>query len=259
MRSTHPIDFGVTAPDYAAHRRPFAPELYARLHQFGIGIAGQRVLDLATGTGLLARPLAQAGCRVIGVDVSLALLRHSRSLDAPTAGTFYAAARAERLPFASDSFDAVVAGQCWHWFDRTTAPAEIRRVLVPVGKVAAVYQTHIPLPGSVAEATEQLILCHRPSWRHANSTGINGQVLRDLQSHGFTSIESFSFDITEPFTREDWRGLVRTWSAVGASLPAQSLADFDREHAALLAHWPEPLLIPHRVFAAVATCGPVGI
>jgi ubiquinone/menaquinone biosynthesis C-methylase UbiE len=252
VTSSIPIDFGATARDYAVHRRPFAAELYARLRHLGIGLAGQRVLDLAAGTGLLGRPLARAGCRVIGVDVSAELLSQARAMDGPLR-TGHAVARAERLPFASASFDVVLAGQCWHWFDRTTAPAEVRRVLVAGGKVAAVYQTHIPLPRSVAEATEQLILRHRPSWRHANSTGINGQVLRDLQSHGFTSIESFSFDITEPFMREDWRGIVRTWSAVGASLSAGALADFDREHAAMLESWPEPLLIPHRLFAAVAT------
>jgi hypothetical protein len=146
----------------------------------------------------------------------------------------------------------VTVAQCWHWFDRELAPREIFRVLRPTGSVAVVYQTHIPMPGSVAEATEQLILKHRPGWRHANSTGLNGQVLRDLQACGFIGIESFSFDIKANLTREQWRGFIRTTSPVGASMSPDQIERFDREHEALLGNWPEILAIPHRVFAAVA-------
>ena len=51
------IDFGRTTDDYAAHRVEFAPELFDRLQRLGAGLAGQRVLDLGAGTGLMARPL----------------------------------------------------------------------------------------------------------------------------------------------------------------------------------------------------------
>ena len=142
--------------------------------------------------------------------------------------------------------------QCWHWFDRALAPREIFRVLRPQGAVAVVYQTYIPMPGSAAEATERLILRHRPGWRHANSTGLNGQVLRDLQSCGFTGIESFSFDIEVHLTHEQWRGFIRTTSPVGASMPPEQIAQFDREHEAMLTNWSATLAIPHRVFAAIA-------
>src|SRR5439155_8355217 len=137
-------------------------------------------------------------------------------------------------PLRDEAFDVVTAAQCWHWFDRHTAPGEILRVLKPGGRVAVIYQTYIPLPGSTPARTEQLILAHRPSWRHANSTGINGQVLRDLQISGFGEIESFSFDLEIPFTRESWRGYIRTTSAVGASMSCQQLSRFDTEHASLL-------------------------
>jgi hypothetical protein len=109
------------------------------------------------------------------------------------------------------------------------------------------------MPGSVAEATEKLILQFSPNWRHANSTGINGQALRDLQAAGFGDIESFSFDMVEPFTRDQWAGYIRTTSSVGASMSPQTLAEFDREHIGLLKRFAEPIRIPHRIFAAVAT------
>jgi len=108
------------------------------------------------------------------------------------------------------------------------------------------------MPGSIAETTERLILKHRPGWRHANSTGLNGQVLRDLQAGGFIRIETFSFDIDVPLTREQWRGFIRTTSPVGASMSPEQIARFDRDHETVLEDSPAMLMIPHRVFAAIA-------
>jgi len=73
-----------------------------------------------------------------------------------------------------------------------------------------------------------------------------------MQLAGFEQIESFSFDHPESYSREEWRGLIRTTSAVGGSLTPERVAAFDREHAGMLREWPEKLAVPHRVFAAVA-------
>lgn len=239
-----PVDFSRTTDDYVRYRRPFAEELFQRLRGFGIGQAGQSVLDIGAGTGLLSTALAQRGCRVVAADRELAMMRH-----APIAHRLVAIA--EALPFAAGTFDVVTTSQSWHWFDREVAPREMLRVLRPGGRVAVVYQMYLPLPGNVAEATEGLILRHR-RWRHANSAGIHGPVLRKLHIAGFSEIESFSFDETFQFTRRQWRGFIRTISAVGASMSPPHLAQFDREHAELLTDWPEPLVVPHRIFVAVA-------
>jgi len=240
------IDFGKTAGDYSRYRVPFAPRLFERLREYGIGLAGQRILDVGAGTGLLGDELKRRGALVSLIDASAELLRASIS------GARRIVARAESLPLASETFDAVTAAQCWHWFDRESAPREILRVLRPDGHIAVIYQTYIPLPGSVAAATESLILRHRPGWRHANSAGINGQVLRDLQMRGFDQIESFSFDVPIEFRHESWLGYIRTTSAVGASMSTTKLSAFEVEHRSLLEKFPEPLTIPHRVFAVIA-------
>ena len=52
-------DFGKTAVDYGKHRAGFPSELFDRLAAMGIGRAGARTLDLGTGTGTIARSLAQ--------------------------------------------------------------------------------------------------------------------------------------------------------------------------------------------------------
>jgi hypothetical protein len=72
---------------------------------------------------------------------------------------------------------------------------------------------------------------------------------------GFTGLETFSFDLVIPYSHEAWRGRLRACSGVGASLPAAAVERFDAEVGDLLrARFPiEPVEVPHRVWALVAT------
>src|SRR5262245_11843985 len=76
------VDFSVTANDYVKFRAGFPELLFRRLGGYGIGEPGQRILDLGTGTGSLARGLARRGARVVGLDRSEALMAEARALDA---------------------------------------------------------------------------------------------------------------------------------------------------------------------------------
>lgn len=236
------INFSRTAADYAYARPGFDARLYERLRQLRIGTAGQRILDVGAGTGLLGEGFA--GCDVTEVEPSMKLLVRSGA-------RHRVGGVAEMLPFADDTFDVVTAAQCWHWFDRAAAPREIGRVLKPGGRLAIVYQTPLPVPGNLVDASEQLILQFRPNWRHAGNTGINGQALKDLTTHGFGEIESFTFDAQIEFTRKTWHGYVRTTSAVLPTLDAEELAEFDRRHLEMLGSWGERVSALHRVFVAV--------
>ena len=64
------IDWGRTSEDYDRFRPGPPDSFYVKLAALGIGLPGQAVLDLGTGTGLLARRFAKQGCNVDGIDVS---------------------------------------------------------------------------------------------------------------------------------------------------------------------------------------------
>ena len=180
------VDFGHTASDYATHRAGFPEALYLRLANFGIGEAGQRLLDVGTGSGALARGFARAGCRVTGLDPSAALTIEARRLDDEAGVAIdYVTADAERTGLADAAFDVVTAGQCWHWFDRPRAAAEIRRLLVPGGALVIAHFDWIPLPGNVAEATERLIETHNPAWTMGGGSGLPRDWLADVAMAGF--------------------------------------------------------------------------
>lgn len=54
-----PFDWGRTSDDYATYRPGPPDSLFRRLAEFGVGRPGQRILDLATGTGVMPRGLAR--------------------------------------------------------------------------------------------------------------------------------------------------------------------------------------------------------
>ena len=60
-----------------------------------------------------------------------------------------------------------------------------------------------------------------------------------------------SADVFMAYSHEDWRGRILASAGVGASLPPEHVAAFDRELAALLAaRFPQqPLAVQHRVWA----------
>lgn len=161
------MDFGSTAHEYAAYRTSFPGELFTRLAGRGIGLPGQRVADLGTGTGTLARGFAAAGCAVTGVDVAPEMLREARRADAAAGLRIaYRVAPAEVTGLPAASWD-VCAGQCWHWFDCQRAAAEARRLLVPGGALAICYRDYVVEPGNVCAASEELVLAHNPGWAMA--------------------------------------------------------------------------------------------
>lgn len=96
---------------------------------------GALVLDVATGTGLVARDLVRRrGARVVGVDLTPAMLRRARR-----PGISLVAGRAEQLPFRDGSFDAVVFTYLLRYVDDPGATlTETTRVLRAGGGMVSV-------------------------------------------------------------------------------------------------------------------------
>lgn len=114
---------------------------------------GDAVLDLAGGTGDLARrlrPLVGGRGRVVLADINAAMLEvgRDRLLDAGHAeGVEYVQANAERLPFPDRSFEAVIiAFGLRNVTDKDAALTEMHRVLKPGGMALVLEFSHVVLP-----------------------------------------------------------------------------------------------------------------
>ncbi|MFP4537666.1 MAG: class I SAM-dependent methyltransferase [Dichotomicrobium sp.] len=98
---------------------------------------GRRILDVGCGDGVLATMLARRGAQVFGVDASPRMIAAARRRGrVEGAKARFAVARAERLPFASECFDSVVAVTVLCFIaDPAAALAEMARVLKPGGRL----------------------------------------------------------------------------------------------------------------------------
>lgn len=102
--------------------------------------AGERILDLAAGTGTSSAPFVERGATVVPCDFSLGMLTVGRRRQ-PTLP--FVAGDALRLPFADESFDAVTMSfGLRNTADPDQALAEIRRVTRPGGRVVVCEFSH---------------------------------------------------------------------------------------------------------------------
>lgn len=115
---------------------------------------GERVLDLACGTGIVARmaaPMVQPGGEVFGVDFNGAQIAIARTMDS---SIDWRECDAASLPFTDHELDLVVCQQGFQFFpDRVKAVREIHRVLKPGGRLGIVVWSSMEnSPGYVALA-----------------------------------------------------------------------------------------------------------
>lgn len=248
-------DFSPVATDYAKYRPAYPESLFERLQAHGIGLPGQQVLDMATGTGMVARRFAHMGCHVTGIDIAPALIEQARHLDREAGVQIaYAVGRAEDLDFPADTFAVVTAAQCWHFFDPTTVLTQVKRVLQPGGALTIIYNIWDADPANrITALTKALIQQYNPGWTIPGQACLFPDYLQQLATAGLRNLETFSFDANLEFSHDQWRGRIRASRGIGASLPADQITACDAELKSILArNFPqEPLVIPHRISAII--------
>ena len=146
----------ITTSPSEIYERFMVPGIFARwsatLLELVAPQPGEHVLDLACGTGIVARtvaPMVQPGGQVFGVDFNPAQIATARSIDS---SIDWREGDAGSLSFADQEFNLVVCQQGFMFFpDRVQAVQEIHRVLKPGGRVGiAVWSSIDKAPGYLA-------------------------------------------------------------------------------------------------------------
>jgi demethylmenaquinone methyltransferase/2-methoxy-6-polyprenyl-1,4-benzoquinol methylase len=161
---------------------------------------GSHVLDVATGTGMVAAELLGRGFAVTGVDQSPEMLARARERFGPRIELVEASA--ENLPFADESFDHLTVTYLLRYVDDPAATlVELARVVRPGGVVASL---EFGVPTGLA----------RPAWELYVRAGLPlaGRVLR----HGWGEVGDFlGGSIREYWERYPLESQLELWAAAG--------------------------------------------
>ncbi len=245
------FDFGRTSKEYAKYRDIYPHEFYEKLVECGIGIKGQKCLDLGTGTGVIPRNMYKYGAEWTGTDIAenqiaqAKLLSENYNMDIR-----FLAVSAEKMDFPDESFDIITACQCFWYFDKQKLAPMLAKLLKKDGRLAVMQMAWLPEEDRIAGLSEKLVLEYNPEWNGAGWT--RGPVsISDEVLESFEIEKSFGFDLNVRFTRESWNGRMKTCRGIGASLSEEEIYEWEREHRALLALTaPEEFDVLH--YAAIA-------
>jgi SAM-dependent methyltransferase len=202
--------FGADAARYQRTRPSYPSALVTAIVEAS---PGPDFLDAGIGTGLSARPFRDAGGHVLGVEPDPRMADAARTDGFEVeVSTFEAWEPGERR------FDAVIAGQSWHWIDPVAGAVQAARVLRPGGRLAPFWNVFNP-PPEIAAAFAGVYARVLPDapikfWAQpALEVYLAGFVKVEdaIRAAGaFTEPEQWRFDWERPYTRDEWLDQVPT-------------------------------------------------
>jgi SAM-dependent methyltransferase len=213
--------FGSDAERYD-RARPRYPQ--AMVDRIVAASPGRHVLDVGCGTGISARQFQAAGCTVLGVDVDARMAGLARQ-----SGLTVEVSAFESWDPAGRAFDAVIAGQAWHWIDAPAGTAKAMEVLRPGGRLAVFWNVFQPQP-DVAEAFAAVYrrvmpgplagMFSRPVLA-TYSVGFTRAADAMREAGGFGDPQQWRYEWEWPYTREDWLDQLPTFGGHTELSPAQ--------------------------------------
>ncbi|MFX0579590.1 class I SAM-dependent methyltransferase [Nocardia nepalensis] len=193
-------------PDRYDRARPRYPD--AMVDAIVAASPGPDVVDVGIGTGIAARQFRAAGCRVLGVEVDARMGEFARRQ-----GFEVEVAAFEAWDPAGRIFDAVIAGQTWHWVDPVAGAAKAAEALRPGGRLAAFWNAGNP-PTELAQAFAAVYRRVAPDslaarWataaaQDAYSAPHNKVVDGIRAAGGFGEPEQWRFDWERTYSRDEW-------------------------------------------------------
>ncbi|KAB2346045.1 class I SAM-dependent methyltransferase [Actinomadura rudentiformis] len=164
---------------------------------------GRNVLDVGSGTGISARQFQAAGCRVLGVDPDQRMAELARQ-----SGVESEVSTFEEWDPAGRTFDAVVAGQAWHWVDPVAGANKAAQVLRPGGRLTVFWNVGDP-QAELADAFSAVyarVMPEMPAYRASDGySAILAKVADRIREAGaFSEPEQWRFDWERAYERDEW-------------------------------------------------------
>ena len=168
-------------------------EMYALIQPI---VRHKTVLELATGTGLIAKHIVNAAAHIEATDASAEMIAEAKR-DNRSAKLHFSVQDMFRLPYAEESFDVVIVSNALHIVPQPEkALAEIRRVLKDDGVLIAPTFTHA---GNSFSGKVRAFFMKRVGFP-LHSKWTSEEYLRFLQQNGWTGRKSAVLKASFPLT-----------------------------------------------------------
>jgi SAM-dependent methyltransferase len=212
--------FGIDAARYDRSRPAYPDELIQRVIAAS---PGTDFLDVGCGTGIGARQYRASGVHVLGVDVDTRMADFARET-----GIDVEIGKFEEWDARGRTFDAVVAGQAWHWVDPVRGARKAAEVLRARGLLALYWHVFDP-PAEVGEPFEDAMSQVAPDGP-LKTPGLELQqrnlrrAVDGIHAAGrFDEPEQWRFEWERHYTRDEWLDHLATTGQLTV-LPPRQLA-----------------------------------
>lgn len=196
MTTSNPFSTSEVAERYAQGRPYHHRRTLDRCLALGRGLPDGLALDVACGTGLSTRALAEIGFGVVGVYLTPAMVAVARQHE----GLPFVVAAAETLPVRDGSVALMTVGSGLHWFNGSQFCGETVRVLVPGGALLVYEHAGVALAGDERFSSwiGEVYLSRYPS------PPTPGHFLGTMDAPtGLTKLASESWEDTVEFSHDD--------------------------------------------------------
>jgi SAM-dependent methyltransferase len=152
--------FSKRVQNYLKYRPTYPPAIIALLESECGLISESVIAEPGSGTGLLTELLLKNGNRVFGIEPNAEMRAAGERRLASYSRFSSIDATAEATTLPDQSFDFIVSGQAFHWFDREKAGAEFSRILKPAGWVVLIWNGFFVESSPLMAAYQELVLRH---------------------------------------------------------------------------------------------------
>jgi SAM-dependent methyltransferase len=232
--SFEPRRFRANVPYYARYRLGYPDSLIARVAAV-VGLkAGEPVMDLGCGPGLLAIPFAQAGMAVTAVDPEPEMLSVLRTA-ADEAGVTVDVREGSSFAMPADigRFKLVTMGRSFHWMDRTATLEMLDGCIVHDGALALFHDTH---PRTAENRWRRVLHDISNAYGRAHSPHVQASESPDYRAHeaillesAFSDVERVGVFIRRELSVDDIVGLAFSLSTTSPEKLGERAVTFEHE------------------------------
>ena len=194
--------FSSRVDNYSKYSPDYPHEVITFLKQEGILTQESVIADIGSGTGISTELFLKEGNVVYGVEPNREMRHVAQKMLAGYKDFCSVDGSSEITMLPTDDIDLIIAGQAFHWFDKTKSKTEFKRILKSNGLVILMWNDRRTHSSPFVRAYEDLIQLFANKYEEVNHKNIDEKVIND-----FFGESNYAFALFENYQHFDFEGL----------------------------------------------------